>query len=270
MISVQFTNRKYVGARNSRKPKRGIFFEMGIPAQKRELVVSLSIIPSLVAVSTPLCETAVIQHTKQLTPKMRNHVEYAGIRDESIHAQSVSRGEGEENGNIEMVAGPNVGIHTVATSPQPRQWQNLYGTFLNNRKMGPLLFVTIVFIGYLTFFLLLPPTSPNPNLAAERNQQKGKTLSNTPANFDITQLRPLISTQDVNVDIPSCRGCCGYPAILLYTYRGSEDIFAHVHHTFIDTDAAFLLVDQVTKGSSRSMCMWYECECPLLSVPFTV
>ena len=178
------------------------------------------------------------------------HVEYAGIRDDSVHAPSpVSRGEEEEgNGNMEMMAGSNnVRTHSVPTTspPPPRHWQNFFGT---RRKAGPL-FVSIVVLGYLTFFLLLPPASVNPNLALEQ-KNKDKALKNTtPTNFDVTHLRPLLSTQDVNAaDIPSCRGCCGYPAILLYTYQGSEDIFAHVHHTFIDSNAAFLLVDQVTQG----------------------
>ena len=177
------------------------------------------------------------------------NIEYAGIHDESVHAPTlpISREGEEENGNIEMNSTDlnHVRTHTAAMSQPARHWQHFCG---NNRNQGPL-FVSIVILGCLTYFLLLPP-SINPNLAAaeQKNQQKVNALHNTPTNFDITQLRPLLSTQDMNTDIPSCRGCCGYPAILLYTYRGSEDIFAHVHHTFIDSNAAFLLVDQVTKG----------------------
>jgi hypothetical protein len=43
-------------------------------------------------------------------------------------------------------------------------------------------------------------------------------------------------------------GSSFYPAILLYRYDKSDQIFGHIPHGWVNTDEPFLMVDQITMG----------------------
>lgn len=64
--------------------------------------------------------------------------------------------------------------------------------------------------------------------------------------FDKTNLFPFIAN-DADSD-SAVVGSSSYPAILLYKYGKSDQIFGHIPHGWVDTEEPFLMVDQITMG----------------------
>jgi hypothetical protein len=64
--------------------------------------------------------------------------------------------------------------------------------------------------------------------------------------FDEKRLLPfLANNSDAESTVISSSS---YPAILLYRYDKSDQIFGHIPHGWVDTDEPFLMVDQITMG----------------------
>jgi hypothetical protein len=73
--------------------------------------------------------------------------------------------------------------------------------------------------------------------------------------FDRNKLSPLPHAEG-DVDRHKFLGCSAYPAILLYSYTDSEDIYGHIPHEWVDFDEPLLLVDQITKGVGVRELWW--------------
>jgi hypothetical protein len=98
-------------------------------------------------------------------------------------------------------------------------------------------------------------------IAPSYNQSKEDSSIKTDA-FDRSQLYTSShsSNSSSSSDGTFCVGCSKYPAILLYRYysrdvfstNNMDDIYGHIPHQWINSEASFLLVDQITKGVGMS------------------
>ena len=71
--------------------------------------------------------------------------------------------------------------------------------------------------------------------------------------FDMRGLKPLLINDSDNEN--AVLGSSSYPAILLYRYDKSGEIFGHIPHEWVNNEEPFLMVDQITMGVGESMFM---------------
>jgi hypothetical protein len=113
-----------------------------------------------------------------------------------------------------------------------------------SKFVSPRLFLSIFAVGFLLVLLSTLLMSPN-------NQIKEDSSIKTES-FDRSQLYTLSRGRSETY----CVGCSKNPAILLYKYYSKDifsssnvdDIYGHIPHQWINCEASFLLVDQITKG----------------------
>lgn len=135
-----------------------------------------------------------------------------------------------------MVTQDNDDTDTISTNievPQPTA-----GTFFMRNKRCMSIWALAIFALAIVLILILTDRKKH-----SPSQTKG---------FDASQLYTL-SRSGLEIQ---CVGCSKYPAILLYkrysmdifSSSNVDDIYGHIPHEWINCEASFLLVDQITKG----------------------
>lgn len=151
---------------------------------------------------------------------------YTGIADDSV-ATSDEIGVATTH-NLEVRATPVVG-DSYSTSDFK------FGVCMIS-ILGPLLLSLIA--GVLIMYV---PIASIPMWVPQR-------LPDT-ASFDRTFLSPV--SVDSAISTSNNIGSSSYPAILLYKYENSDDLYGHIPKDWVDTEEPLLLVDQVTKGLGK-------------------
>lgn len=100
----------------------------------------------------------------------------------------------------------------------------------------------ILFIVFITFLFVVG--------FSYRATKSNDSIATRNDGFDKTNLFSFLAN---DADSESAVvGSSSYPAILLYKYGKSDQIFGHIPHGWVDTEEPFLMVDQITMGVGES------------------